>query len=1688
MSAQAKYPGKTEVINGNGAVARVMNMVCGGVIGYPITPSTEISETFEASLAQGTTNVWGKHPFFFEPEGEHSAQSGAMGAALTGGKFISNASSSQGILYGLESHYVTVGKRIGGFVLQVAARVVSRHSLNVMGGHDDVYALLPAGYTVLFGANPEEAADLALISYRASSLSLTPVANCMDGFSTSHMMSEARLPEPELVREYLGDPAGRIPCPTVAQEMLFGAKGRAFQVGAYLDAHAAELPAASVSAIRNFLDTRATDVEADNAGTLFDSDIATFLPADAVASWRRQWINAPARGSRKLIPALVDLDNPGLTGPVQNQPDFQAGVADNRTHFQADVPALVRRAMREYNELTGRNYAPVRSYYTDDADYIMVGLGSISEDVLAVIPYLREQGLKVGLVQIQLLQPFPEAEFIEAIRGATAVTVLERSDQAALTAFVNTAVLKAAQNAHSERYPGIPALAADELPTFATGFFGLGGHDVQPRHLIATFKAMAAGDLAPEFYIGSTFFDPDATGERAQLQARLREAYPATEKMALHLEPNPKGLLPAETLRIRFHSVGGYGTIATGKLLTDILAELLHLHSKAAPKYGSEKSGAATNYYITLSPEPIKITNAELEDVEIVVSPDHKVFHHTDPLKGLVEGGTFIIQSDESPEEFWAHLPQKAKQTIRDRHIKLFILDAFKVAKNHAPDESLEIRMMGVAFIGAIVTHVDRIASGANIGALLERVHRQLEKKFGMKGLGIVDANMAVVEQGAMEATPVDYQTLDAEAAADASAEIANVPQPALDVSISEDMSTRHSGCALTQGLFDRQYFRTTMAEPFADGTISESPVYPGAGYFLPPASAAAKDKGLFRRQIPVFDSSLCTGCMECTLVCPDAAIPNTVFTISTLLETAAKEAGEAASPALSHLHDVAEALRAQLHTQKGKNRPEIADVFVQAAGAVGAPEQATAAIADVLRSYPTSRTRPFFDAAEKRSAGTGALFSATVDPWKCTGCLECVSVCGPHALIATAQTPDVLAQAEERFAFLAKLPNTPPEFSDPYGGPSLDLKRIFLDHRNYYATIGGHGACRGCGEVTAIRQTMALANDINARRVANHRTELNELVDGLNSLAATLDTEEDRELSERIADIKAQLELRLYRYEGPGGRGGPAGTVVANSTGCSSVYASTAPFNAYQEPWVNSLFQDAQPLAKGIFEGLAADLSSDVLAMRQARAILSGKRGTEIPSDPPEWKHFSEHELSLMPAVMTIGGDGATYDIGFGALSRILASGTPLKVLVLDTGAYSNTGGQTSTASLEGQDSDLSRFGKFHHGKQEQRKELGLLAAMHPNVLVISTATSYQAHFLKNVAAALEQTDYPAVIDVYTPCQPEHGIGDDEAAEHSRLAVKARISPLFIHEPAHEDFADQFIIDGNPNPKDTWSSSKLAYIDDEGKHRTMELPYTPADFAASENRFRKHFSPLPDDAPAPTAIAQYVDIPPAERAGRTPFIYGTDAAGKLTKRLVSPSMVTLTEQCRDYWRLLQYLAGQDLKALRQENGDLKSELKEKMAQAQRDQEAVIDQIAQAMAEVAATGSASTPLPAAFGSFGSGSRRTGDTSGADGASTASSADSSSGSNASAIANGSAADGGSSAPFFYDPATMPQCTDCKTCYQEIPEFFQQSTEVIDGTPTQVATLIPGSLENVKVTDEMRARIAHVIANCDAEIIK
>ncbi len=1657
-----KYPGIETVIHGNGAVANVMGEVCGGVIGYPITPSTEISELFEAFRAKGGCNVWGKHPFFFEPEGEHSAQSGAMGAALTGGRFISNASSSQGILYGLESHYVTVGKKVGGFVLQVAARVVSKHSLNVMAGHDDVYALLPSGYTILFGSNPQEAADLAAISYRVSSLSMIPVTNAMDGFATSHMQSEALMPEPELLKEFLGDPAGRIKAPTVAQEMMYGAKGRVYQLKQYLRQRQGDIQPSDLEALGAFLDSHADDIEPDNNGKLI-SETLGWVPEELQGQWRRQWLNAFEKGTRQLVPAMVDVNNPGLSGGVQNQPDFQAGTVDHKTHFANEVPRFVKQAMDEYGELTGRFYKPVQTFMTEDAEHVIVGLGSVTDDAEAVASYLRGQGKKVGVVSIKLLQPFPEGELVETLNGKKAVTVLERSEVTALTNLVTQALFKARENGDLIRHQGIPPITS--LPKISTGIFGLGAHDLQPRHLIAAYRNMESTLNVPFFYLGTQFFTKDPSPKIAELQKRLKATYPETEFMAFETGENPN-LLPPDAFRLRFHSVGGYGTIATGKLLTDILAGVLGLHSKSAPKYGSEKSGAPTNFYITLSPEPIKITNAELEDVEIVISPDHKAFSHANPLLGLCEEGTLIMQNHHTPLEVWQELPAHARKTIREKRIHLYIVDAFGVAKKHAPAPDLEIRMMGIAFIGAICGHVDRIASGATQESILEKVRQQVTKKFGAKGEAVVESNMKVVREGLEATLKVDYSD---PAFKDAEQLVQLHTGPGVEVSASMVKAT---GNAMTNGVFDAEYFKETFADRFTDGTLGEAPVMPGTGMFIPVASAAWRDKGLFRLDVPKYTAHLCTGCMECAVVCPDAAIPNTVHEIHDLLLTAIGKLEitlQQKELMKSHVFPLTKTIRDTYRKLPSKDPKQFHEIVAEATAGI---ETANATLkkgfeklVETLEMFPVVKTRPFFDAMEKHVPGTGGLYSANIDPWKCTGCLECVDVCGPGALSAQRQSSQVLVELKENFEFLSKMPNTAARFTENAIQPGGDSKRLILDHENYYAMTGGHGACRGCGEVTAIRLLTATNKAIHERKRKSHISELEGLIASLSEKMQRVQHDDnDPARLDRMRKTIVTLEKRLYQFEGGPTGNGPASAAFANATGCSSVYASTFPYNPYNDPWVNSLFQDSAPVAKGIFEGLCASAVEDFTALRSAKLDLEDHYNPEIHDKffkYFQWDQFSAEELALLPAVISMGGDGATYDIGFGALSRLLVTNTPIKVVVLNTGAYSNTGGQTSTASFTAQDSDLTRFGVAHIGKQEDRKELGLIAAFHPKVLVIQTNAALQSHFMKNVMNFLTYNESPAVFDTYTTCQSEHGIADDAGSRHATLAVESRMSPVFVHDPRKGDtLAERFSLDGNPEIGKDWITTTLEYVDDDGNAQLKEMPFTPADFARHEGRFKKHFLRL-NGAGEPVPVAEYIELKVADRHDKIPFVWSTDANKKLIKLAVSSAIIDLTEERRRNWRMLEYLSGLHIDRLNETHRRELEELQQKYQDSNTARETSIDSIARGMAELASASGVPTaptvPLSAVTA-----------------AQTATQA---------AIPAGT--EGGPLVEITDDD--MPKCTNCKTCYQDLSELFEKTKIMVDGSPKEVSRVIPGVFEKIEITAELVQQASRVADDCDAEII-
>ncbi|WP_319528914.1 thiamine pyrophosphate-dependent enzyme [uncultured Cohaesibacter sp.] len=427
----------------------------------------------------------------------------------------------------------------------------------------------------------------------------------------------------------------------------------------------------------------------------------------------------------------------------------------------------------------------------------------------------------------------------------------------------------------------------------------------------------------------------------------------------------------------------------------------------------------------------------------------------------------------------------------------------------------------------------------------------------------------------------------------------------------------------------------------------------------------------------------------------------------------------------------------------------------------------------------------------------------------------------------------------------------------------------------------------------------------------------------------------------------------------------------------------------------------------------------------------------------------------------MNISGDGAAYDIGFGALSRLLASNSPIKVMVLNSGVYSNTGGQASTASLSGQDSDLARFGKASPGKLEDRKELGLIASFHPKVFVVQSATAFPGHFLKNVMAYLEHSTSPALLDVYTPCQGEHGIADDAANRRARLAVEARVSPLFVHDPkAGETLAERFSIEGNPAVDQDWASMTLEYMED-GQLKLMDVPLTPADYAHDETRFKKQFRPLPQGAEG-VPLHDYIDLPVVERGRVVPFVYKTNAKRELVKLEVGAMVVHLVEERRHNWRTLQHLSGLDMVKVSSSHKAEIAALQKQYDEAVNDREATMDSIATGMSELAAASGA----PAAVG-FG-------------GALASAPA-------AAAAPAAAPAANGSAIPHIHDE-DVTLCTDCKTCYQEVPELFELTKVIVDGQAKQVAHTIPGALDQVEVTPQLQARLAKVSATCDAEIVK
>src|SRR5438132_11166835 len=220
MNEKPRYPGIRVTANGNQLVSyQTETRIADAGVFYPITPSTEGGELYQQAFAEGKLNVFGGNTIAVETEGEHAAQGGAV-AHSVGGRRVVNYTSGQGVVYGVEQYYHAPGK-CSTMVLEVGARALTKHALNVHCGHDDVYGALDTGWIIVFGKDAQQAADQSLIVRRVTELSLTPAMNVMDAFLTTHLERTFYKHEAQLIREYLGAPEDLIECPTESQRKLF---------------------------------------------------------------------------------------------------------------------------------------------------------------------------------------------------------------------------------------------------------------------------------------------------------------------------------------------------------------------------------------------------------------------------------------------------------------------------------------------------------------------------------------------------------------------------------------------------------------------------------------------------------------------------------------------------------------------------------------------------------------------------------------------------------------------------------------------------------------------------------------------------------------------------------------------------------------------------------------------------------------------------------------------------------------------------------------------------------------------------------------------------------------------------------------------------------------------------------------------------------------------------------------------------------------------------------------------------------------------------------------------------------------------------------------------------------------------------------------------------------------------------
>ncbi|TDO91285.1 pyruvate-ferredoxin/flavodoxin oxidoreductase [Halanaerobium saccharolyticum] len=442
----------------------------------------------------------------------------------------------------------------------------------------------------------------------------------------------------------------------------------------------------------HFFDGFRTSHEYQKIEVLDYDDLAELVDYGKVSEFRHRALNP---------------ERPVTMGTAQN-PDifFQAREAANG--FYDAVPDIVEDYMQDISELTGREYHPFNYVGAEDAEYVIVAMGSVTDTIEETVKYLVEQGEKVGLIKVRLYRPFSEKYFMKALpETAEKIAVLDRTKEPGAVG--------------EPLYEDVRSLFYDheKRPVIVGGRYGLSSKDTTPTQIKAVFDNLRKDKPKNQFTIG---INDDVTHTNLELTEHINTS-------------------PADTVRCKFWGLGSDGTVGANKNAIKIIGDNTDKYAQAYFSYDSKKSGGVTVSHLRFGNEPIKSTYL-IDEADYVACHNESYVDKFDMVQDLKDGGNFVLNCTWSADELDKNLPAEMKKYIADHDINFYTINAVDIAQEVGLGQRINMVMQTAFFEVADIIPVDEA---------IEYLKEAIQKSYGHKGDKIVEMNNKAVDK-AMDA------------------------------------------------------------------------------------------------------------------------------------------------------------------------------------------------------------------------------------------------------------------------------------------------------------------------------------------------------------------------------------------------------------------------------------------------------------------------------------------------------------------------------------------------------------------------------------------------------------------------------------------------------------------------------------------------------------------------------------------------------------------------------------------------------------------------------------------------------------------------------------------------------------------------------------------------------------------------